>query len=428
MKTGTTYLQGKAYANEDALSAAGVDMAGRRWGEQVWGVQELLGMGRTDPELAKRNAGAWDRLAEKMRTATHRVSLLTMEFLAFADRRQAQHAVETLEGCDVRVVLTVRDTAAVVPALWQTTVTSGGTTPWPRFRAAFRLATRGRGRGAAVLSRLGASSALRFEEAVNIARMLDVWTSVLPPEQVHVVVVPGPDAPRDRLWRLFCEVLEIDPDVADAEGDNPNESLGYASAELVRRVNAAIEVEHMRHQAVVKNDLGHHTLGNRRGIEERARLDRPTLRAALRWNDTVRRAIRRSGVVVHGDLADLPVEPLPGHSVEDRHVTPSDDEILEAAAAGLARLVRLTRRRTKRLMRPARAREFRQALADQVVGAEGWADAEDPVGAAVADLVVYSRGLIELRDVRDRRKRQEQREARRRRREAKKSASSRRVE
>ena len=59
MKTGTTFLQGKAYANREALEAAGVSLPGKRWSWQVWAVQELLGMGRSDAELVKRNAGRW---------------------------------------------------------------------------------------------------------------------------------------------------------------------------------------------------------------------------------------------------------------------------------------------------------------------------------------------------------------------------------
>ena len=412
MKTGTTYVQGKAYANREALAGAGVDLAGRRWADQVWAVQELLGMGKDDAQVSRRNAGAWDRLAAQMRCSPHRVSFLTMEFLAFADVEQARRVVASLEGCEVRIAITVRDSAAVVPALWQTTVTSGGTTTWPRFRSVFRWSTRARGRGAAVMRRLGAASAVRFEEAVDITRMLRVWTAVLPAEQVHVVVVPGPGAPRDRLWTLISEVLGVDPAVAGEEGDNPNESLGYASAELVRRVNAVIEIEHMRYQAVVKNDLGHDTLGRRRKVEERARLDEPTLAAALRWNGTVRRVITASGVTLHGDLTDLPVERTSAHTVEAADAVPTDQELLEAAASAERRLKRLVARRTRRLMTPEIGARFTERLEQRIGGADSWASASDPVAAAVADLVVYSEGLIRLRQVRDRRRREELEEKR----------------
>ncbi|MEQ6902868.1 hypothetical protein [Nocardioides sp. YIM 152588] len=398
MKTGTTYLQGKAYANAEALLDGGVELAGDGWGEQVWAVQELLGMGAHDRFVRARNKGAWARVSEGMRTSDQPVSLLSMEFLAFADARQAQRVVDSLAGCEVRVVITVRDTASVVPALWQTTVTSGGTTTWPRFRQMVRLSAAAGGRGGRLLSRLGARTATRFAEAVDIPRMLAVWTSVLPPEQVHVVVVPRPGAPKDLLWRRFCEVLGVDGGDYATEPQQANESLGYPSAEVVRRVNAAIELEQVRDQTVVKNDLGLTTLGERRSQERRALLDRATLAAALGWNRTVRDAVRRHGVVVHGDLADLPV---PGdgaeHAVEDAHVPPSEEELLAAARHGARGMRRLVRRRSERLLPPKRRKRMARRLRREVAGPRAWSAAEDPVDAAVTDLVAYAHALVRLR-------------------------------
>ncbi|HJQ07410.1 MAG TPA: hypothetical protein VJ872_18315 [Nocardioides sp.] len=411
MKTGTTYLQGKAYGNRESLEAAGVSMPGVRWADVVWGVQDLLGMGKGDADLQHRNEGRWQAVVDLVHAAPTPTSLLTMEFFAFANRRQARRAVESFADCDVEVVVTVRDTAAVVPALWQTTVTSGGTVTWPRFRRAFRWAASGRGAGAAVLSRVRVPTALRFQEAVNIARILRTWSAVLPTERIHVVVVPGPDAPRDRLWELFCEVLQVDPAAAPEPGKNANESLGYPSAELVRRVNELIEIERIRHHTVVKDDLGHHTLGRRRSVERRARLDPPTLAAALRWNAAIRDVVAGSGVRVHGDLADLPLTPLPSHGVEERHEPPTDAELLEAATFALRRMRRLVDRRSRRLFQPERAKNFKRRLRRASVGPANWGSTPDPVATAVSDLVLYADGLIRLRKVRD--KRRQRRAARR---------------
>lgn len=409
MKTGTTYLQGKAYANRDALAEAGVELAGRTWGEQVWGVQELLGMGEHDEDLRTRNAGAWDRIATGMRESDAPVSLFSMEFLAFADRAQARRVVESLAGCEIRLVLTVRDTAAVIPALWQTTITSGGTTTWPRFRSAVRVAAWGRGRVGAGLSRFGVASASRFTEAVDIGRILRVWTSVLPAEQIHVIVVPRPGAPRDLLWRHLCAVVDVDADVAPEEAEESNESLGFPSAELVRRVNAALDLAQVRDQNVVKNDLGLNTLGKRRREERRALLDPATHRTALRWNQRIRDEVTRHGVVVHGDLADLPVDPVDaaaaGHEIEEEHLEPTEEELLAAARHGLSGLRVIVRRRTSRLFGKKRARRFRRRLRRRTLGVRRWGSAPDPTAAAVADLVVSVQALVRLRRRRERIKR-----------------------
>lgn len=398
MKTGTTYLQGKAYANEDALGELGVELAGADWGEQVSAVQEIVGMGRRDPVLRERNRGAWQRMAGAAGRDGADVTLLSMEFLAFADLREARRAVAAFGDREVRVVITVRDTAAVIPALWQTSVTSGGTTTWPMFRRMVRLSGRANGRAGRLLAALRIGTPTRFRETIDIPRMLRVWSEVLSPDQVHVVVVPRPGAPKSRLWNDWCATFGVDGERLTEEPADANESLGFPSAELVRRVNAARGSATIRDQNVVKNELGLRTLGPRRRRERRALLDPATLRAALAWNGVIRRAVQKSGVVVHGDLADLPTteaeSPIP---VEDVYLPPTDDELLAAArrgARGLRRIVRLRSTRTIRA-RPRR-RRFRRRLRAQLTGPRQWAQSADPVEAAVADLVALTGALVRL--------------------------------
>ncbi|WP_181407645.1 hypothetical protein [Nocardioides sambongensis] len=404
MKTGTTYLQGKAYANQDALSGLGVELAGDAWVDQVAAVQEIVGMGRRDPVLRERNRGAWERMARAAGRGGADVTLLSMEFLAFADRREAARAVAPFTDRDVRVVITVRDTAAVIPALWQTSVTSGGTTTWPVFRRMIRVSGRGRGRVGRLLAELRIGTPTRFREAIDIPRMLRIWTGVLAPENVHVVVVPRPGAPRSRLWNDWCDSFGVDGDRLTAEPRDANESLGFPSAELVRRVNAARGSANIRDQNVVKNELGLRTLGPRRRRERRALLDRATFRAALAWNGVIRRSIEESGVVVHGDLEDLPVTSAEsGVPVEDAHEPPTADELLAAARRGSRGLRRIVRQRSRRTFRGRkRRRRFMRRLRVRLTGPQAWRQEADPVDAAVADLVVLTEALVRLRRKRER--------------------------
>lgn len=398
MKTGTTFLQGKAYANRAALADGGVELAGGSWGEQVWAVQEVLGMGARDAQVSARNAGAWQRLSEAMRESAARVSLLSMEFLAFADPSVARRVIASLDGLEVRIVITVRDTAAVMPALWQTTITSGGTTTWPAFRRAMRVSAKGGGRGGRVLALAGLRSASRFEEAVDLGRILRTWSSVVPVDRIHVVAVPRPGAPRDRLWNLFCETLDVDGTQFAAEPADSNESLGYPSAELVRRVNESLDLERMRDQNVVKNDLGLNTLGRRRKKERRALLDEATLVTALRWNVQVREEIEQSGVVVHGDLADLPgPERIGDYDVEEGDAEPTEEELLEAARFGFRGVRRLVKRRSQRILRKKRRRRLRRKLRRRLIKPPQWREQPAPVDAAVADLTRLVRALVRLK-------------------------------
>lgn len=413
MKTGTTYLQHKLIANRDELHTEGVDFAGGRWRDQVSAVQDLLSLAQDDPKVARRSAGAWTAMAKRVRRTDARMSLLSMEFLSFADTEEAQRAVDSLAGLDVHVVVTVRDTAAVIPALWQTSITSGGGMTWPRFMTVARASMRGGGRLGSALARAGVPTARRFSEAVDIPRILRVWAAAVPPERVHVVVVPGPQAPRDRLWELFTDVLGVDPATAPHPPVQENESLGLPSAELVRRVNVGLSLQRPTEQRMVKVELAGRGLGELRHEERRARLDPATFRAALRWNARIRDVITSTGVTVHGDLADLPTEADPAtYHVDAAQRTPSDEELLVAARHGYLRMRKVTRKHVKgafpRKRRKAKWRKIRRQLAKPT----HWEQADDPVAAAVADLGLLVTSAIGLERKAEKRRRKKRKRAR----------------
>lgn len=397
MKTGTTYLQGKCYANREALAAAGVDLPGTRWRAQVNAVQDLLGMAQHDPIMMRRIQGAWSRYLDQAQTPDP-ISLLSMEFLSFADRKTAARAVTEIEGATKReahLVLTVRDAAAVVPALWQTSVTSGGTETWPEFlRSTEQAFERG---GRAGLFRKPTEAAQRFREALDIPRMLDSWAAALPAERVHVVVVPGPGADRGQLWRLFCEVLGIDPTIAPEEPTRANESLGYPSAELVRQVNEALALELPSDQRTVKVHLARQGLSPRRHEERHAHLDPAALAAAVAWNERVREAITTAGVNWYGDLADLPVEiQYDRHTAEPRQAEPSREELMAAAIAGHERMAEQHEKTLAKRLDETAAAVRRAEIGAQLIGPDDWSAASDPVAAAVADIALLCRSVIEV--------------------------------
>lgn len=398
MKTGTTYLQSKLIANRDHLADHGVDFGGRIWRQQVQAVQDLLGLAQHDPLVAQRAEGGWQRYVEEARDSEAPMSLLSMEFLSFADPTAAERAVTTLErdaGREVHLVLTVRDTAAVIPALWQTSITSGGLTTWIRFKKIVRTSTRASGRIGSLLARGRFPTARRFKETIDIPRMLKVWTGVLPPERVHIVVVPGPDAPRDRLWELLADLIGVDPAIAPEPPDQVNESLGYPSAELVRRVNDELMLRRPTDQRTIKVDLARNGLSTLRREERKAVLDPATFRAALRWNGVIRDEIERTGVTVHGDLADLPTEAdAASYGVTDALAEPSDDELLHAAEKGYYTLWRRHLRATQQHLNKPKRKRWRRRVRRQLVGPESWSDSDDPVSHAVADITVLARSVV----------------------------------
>lgn len=416
MKTGTTYLQNKVLANREALAEQGVDFAGERWRQQVSAVQDLLSLAQHDPNVEQLSSGAWDRLVRQIRAVDARMSLLSMEFLSFAGDEAAHRAVASLQGLEVHVVITVRDTAAIIPSLWQTSITSGGVTTWPRYTKVVRASMRAGGRVGSGLARAGVPSARRFGEAIDIPRMIRVWTSVLPADRVHVLVVPGPSAPRDRLWELFCGILEVDPAALTAPPEHVNESLGLPSAELVRRLNATLRLGQPSQQRTVKVDLARDGLGPLRADERKPRLDPATFRAALRWNKQVRSVLERSGVQVHGDVADLPVDAEPADYQVDAEQRPATDwELARAARHGYRTLLRLNRRLVREGLPKKRRRRYLTRLDAQLTHPRSWKDSDDRVATAVEDLATLTRSAIRLERLAAKRRRQARRQRARRR-------------
>ncbi len=344
MKTGTTYLQQVMIQNKDALAAHGHLFPGEAWADQVRAAHDVVGHHR-ERGVRQRAAGAWDAITAEMLGWDGAASVLSVEFLSFAGPRVAQRVAESLAGAEVHVVLTVRDTAEVLPGLWQTHCANGGTASWPGFARSARF-----GAGMGPLSQPLGQGARLFRRALDVPRMLDVWAPVVPAEQLHVVTVPRPGAPRELLWERFAGVVGIDPAVATRPAAGHNPSLGYASADLMRRLNSELgRLPRHRYNPTLKHYLAEQVLAERRSLEARAELDAAAEEFATRWNRRVRAALEASTAQLVGDLEDLPVtEPVtPAGSIVD----PTREELLDAAEHAAEGLERLLRRRKRRLER-----------------------------------------------------------------------------
>ena len=125
MKTGTTFLQGLMFANRDVLLDHGVLLPGSDFEDQARAVREVLRLTYDDEHLQGQAAGSWQGLTDELARPGHRASVISMEFLSCAGRRKVRRVVRSLSDHDVHVVMTVRDTGRLLPALWQTMVHSG---------------------------------------------------------------------------------------------------------------------------------------------------------------------------------------------------------------------------------------------------------------------------------------------------------------
>lgn len=416
MKTGTTFLQQLLVRNREALAEHGYLLPGRTWAEQARAAHDVLKL-RRGRRLRPEFAGMWQRLAGEMLAHRDGASVFSVEFLSFAGPAAARRLVAALPGAQVHVVLTVRDTGVVLPGLWQTHSSNGGTASWPAFA---RSARAGAGRGPLALG-LG-QGARMFRNGLDVPRFLRTWGAVVAPERLHVVTVPPPGSPPRLAWERFASVLGVDPGACPEPPRHHNPSLGYASADLLRQVNARLgRLPRSDFDPTVKLYLARDVLSRRAGQEERPGLDGATAALAARWNRRVRAAVERSGARVVGDLDDLPWEVAATAAGPLR--LPATEQSLEAAAVAVEALDKLVRKRSRKLRRrgvdvpvaadgPAATRAGRRGAAaaagspylfpdgeapDATAARERWLSRPDPLAAAVDDVTALARQAIELR-------------------------------
>jgi hypothetical protein len=296
-KTGTSFVQDLLFQNRDPLARTGVLYPADRFDEHFLAALDLMDMQWGG--LEQQAVGAWDRLAERVRDWPG-TTIVSHEILATATRPQVERALASFGDAEVHVILSARDLVRQIPAEWQENVKHRRTIS---YRGFLDKITDPRRKG---------ELASWFWGVQEVPDILDRWGSRLPPEQVHLVTVPKPGAPRGLLWERFAGVLGIDPDSLRSEEVRANPSLGVPETAFVRRVNARVNkgaLPNQRYRQFVRELLAHRTLSERTGS---ARLALPPeVRAwAVDLSESWIALLAERGYDVVGTLEDLRPDPL----------------------------------------------------------------------------------------------------------------------
>ncbi|MDQ3628759.1 MAG: DUF1003 domain-containing protein [Actinomycetota bacterium] len=291
-KTGTTQIQDLLFLNRASLREehgilypanghddhfmAALDLIGQQWGG-----------------LEERAVGAWGRLVEQANVHPGTV-IISHEVFAGASREQAHAALDALEG-EVHVVVSARDPHLQIPAEWQEGVKHRRRTTYAEFCQDLISP-----------SPLLASTRW-FWRVQDVPRVLDYWGSGLPPDRVHVLTVPGRDAPRDLLIERFLTLFGIDREWLTEASDRANTSLGAAETTVIRHLNELLPPQRLEgdvYRFHVRELLAHRTLAQRTGG---AKITLPDFMSD--WADTTAAtwvgALESAGYDVVGDLAEL---------------------------------------------------------------------------------------------------------------------------
>lgn len=320
-KSGTTYLQDLWWRHRDELRERGLLLPGTGRRDHFTAAAVVKGMTDVVRTLDDRELDAWQRIVDDSRDWVGDV-LISNEHFSDSPPEAVATALADLAGAadEVHVVLTARDLGRVLPSAWQQRVKMGARQPYRRFLATVRRDEDGQ----------------KFWRYQDVPAILALWSPGLPPERVHLVVVPPSGAARDELWQRTAAVLGVDVEGLDAEGRRANDSLSLVEAELLRQVNERLP-RPQRSPALTRHVKGSFVPEALVGSAAREPLVVPERHVA--WirerSEAIVTGLGDSAYDVVGDLAELlPAEPRAGRTPDQA----THDELLEAARSVLERL------------------------------------------------------------------------------------------
>ncbi|MDX6307987.1 MAG: hypothetical protein QOI06_1033 [Nocardioidaceae bacterium] len=320
-KTGTTYLQRTLFANRRQLERHGTRYPGPEPAAHFFGSLDLRGA-RFQGHVYDRVEGAWGRLVDQA-DAFGGNTLISHETLAHANVEQIDRAVHSFATADVRVVITCRDLARQIPAVWQEKVKNRGEVGFDEFLAQISA---GWGRR----NRLHGG----FWRAQDVGALVQRWGEAVGMNQVRLVTVPPVGSDRMELWRRFAQATDL-PDLGYTFASGENPSLGVAEAELLRRLNPLLKdsLDWPQYDARIKRRLAETILGP---LDSQGRLRLPPSYRAevVAITQASVDYLAESGVTVVGDLRDL--EPSPAEEAGRQPDQLEDAELLDAALRVIA--------------------------------------------------------------------------------------------
>jgi hypothetical protein len=318
-KTGTSYLQTILWSHRDELAATGMLVPGRERRDHLWASLVV----RDDPRVARRNPRApqaWQVVLDEL-AGWDRDGVISHEFFCSASAEQARRMVTELGPAEVHVVVTAREPLGLFTSSWQESLKNKGTSRIEDY------------------ARTVSDDPRKIWDwrALDLGLVLERWGDVVPPDRVHVIAPPPPEAPRDELWNRFCSVLGVDPAVAGSAERFSNASMGVVEAETLRRVNEQLEGfgRAFDKGVWIRTFLADERLVPRNG--ERFWPGADQQEDCRRRGREAVELVRRRGFDVVGDLDALLVpDELPAR----RHPSSvTDAEVAEVAVALVARLL-----------------------------------------------------------------------------------------
>jgi hypothetical protein len=313
-KTATTYLQTIMWSDRERMRADGVLLPGDERRDHLWSSRIVRGAGRQESWPEKQRT-AWQRLRDEIADWPGH-AVISHEFFAAASAEQAQQAIAELAPAEVHLVVTAREPLGLFVASWQEALKNRDRRQLPDYPGPVS----------------DSPHAIWNWRTLDLRLVLERWAAGLPAGQVHVLPLPGRDAPRDLIWKRFAALVGLDPDAYDTGQAFPNTSMGVAEAETLRRVNEHLADRNLITTAVERGTMIRTYLADERLVPRNGERFWPT---AEQIEDCRRRGaetiahVEAQGYDVIGELGALRVPDV----LPDRRTV---DSVTDAEVAGIA--------------------------------------------------------------------------------------------
>lgn len=340
-KTGTTFLQGVLWRNRDALRTAGLHIVGQSRGDHYRAGHDIRGVEYNPKDPRPDWTGSWDLLAGLASSGSARTTIISDEHLAAMTPEQVRRAVDSLAGREVHVVYTTRNLAHLLPSEHQEYIKHRSPLTYDEWvNKVFNERRRGPGKWF-----------WSVHDPVDVVRR---FATAVEAENIHVLTLPLPGAPKDELWNRFCGVVDVDPSVATDFEVMGNDSLGVAETEVLRRVNKSLPDTFPRwhHTGLARDIFASRILGPR-SKSLRPPVPEGVRDAVLKQTEANVGGLGSGACDLVGDLNELAVT----DDLAAGAPAPTDAEVLDAAIDGIAGLLvqmgrmRDDRRRTEGRLR-----------------------------------------------------------------------------
>lgn len=340
-KTGTSALQAGLFASGPVLLEQGIAMPLASRDAHIRQVLRPLGWVTASGFVRRVRKERLEQLGARLAHTTAPTVLMTCEDLCELDAGRIEQLAGVVERADLdlRVVLTVRNLAAVIPSEWQQFLKHRMTTDYPTFLEQVR---EHEGRWAD-----------HFWQRQDVAAICDRWSTVVGANRLDVVVTPDRSTDQDGLYRMFGDVVGFAPGALTWPERNVNPSWGYVEAEVYRRTNAALGDRLPRYERDYQPGVRWPLVQGVLPRSASARIPLPT--EHLGWVTEVaarhRDHLASGSIRVHGDLDSL----VP--SAADARPLPelTDAAVADAAVEALANLAVFALRRQRGRATPAPA-------------------------------------------------------------------------